>query len=390
MLKNESGDFVMPAENRFAENAGRVSGEPIVREVACKTILNRSGLSDYSLNCYTGCAHACVYCYARFMQRFHPHDEPWGAFVDVKANAVEVLKRQLRRAEPGTVFLSSACDGWQPIEAQWRLTRRCCELLLDAGFRLHVLTKSALVLRDLDLFAGRPVKLGVTLTTLDERLRELWEPGAASVEERLGVIEAARRAGLKTSVMFGPLLPFLSDSQAAIDALLERAADLGIDRIWVDGLNPRPRVWPAVAELLRAKFPELLQPYRKILFDRPSRAKYLRELRDRITDAARRQALSDRVPPACDRASQPALPGLSNRHFLAKSPHDGLSSEAGDGSIPTACEATIGGLATAGLLTITERRVIVNIKLTPLSYLPLVCSLPPEDDATLIWRVAFP
>ena len=111
------------------------------------------------------------------------------------------------------------------------------------------------MLRDLDLFAGRPVQLGVTLTTLDERLRELWEPGAASVQERLGVIEAARQAGLTTSVMFGPLLPFLSDSQAAIDALLERAADLGVDRIWVDGLNPRPRVWPAVAELLRGEVP---------------------------------------------------------------------------------------------------------------------------------------
>src|ERR1039458_7036393 len=82
----------------------------IVRETVCESILNRSGLSDYSLNCYTGCTHACVYCYARFMQRFHPHDEPWGAFVDVKVNAVEVLKRQLRRAEAGTVFVSSACD----------------------------------------------------------------------------------------------------------------------------------------------------------------------------------------------------------------------------------------------------------------------------------------
>ncbi len=285
----------MPAESQSAENVGQVSGEPIVREVVCKTILNHSGLSDYSLNCYTGCGHACVYCYARFMQRFHPHDEPWGAFVDVKVNAAEVLKRQLRRAEPGTVFMSSACDGWQAVEAQWQLTRRCCQLLLERRFQLHVLTKSTLVLRDLDLFAGCPVQLGVTLTTLDERLRELWEPGAASVRERLRVIEAARQAGLKTSVMFGPLLPFLSDSQAAIDALLDRAADLGIDRIWVDGLNPRPRVWPAVAELLRARFPELLQPYRQILFDKPSRAKYLRELRNRIDDAARRKALTDRV-----------------------------------------------------------------------------------------------
>ena len=246
----------MPIENH-PDNSREVPREPIVRETVCKTILNRSGLSDYSLNCYTGCTHACVYCYARFMQRFHPHDEPWGAFVDVKVNAVEVLKRQLRRAKPGSVFVSSACDGWQPIEAQWRLTRRCCELLLDRGFHLHVLTKSALVLRDLDVFAGRPASIGITLTTLDEQLRELWEPGAASVQERLAVIKAAREAGLQTSVMFGPLLPFLSDSQAAIDALLEQAADLGTDQIWVDALNPRPRVWPAIADLLRAKFPGL-------------------------------------------------------------------------------------------------------------------------------------
>ena len=73
----------------------------IVRETVCKTILNKSSISDYSLNCYTGCTHGCVYCYARFMQRFHPHEEPWGKFVDVKINAVEVLKRQLRRAKPG-------------------------------------------------------------------------------------------------------------------------------------------------------------------------------------------------------------------------------------------------------------------------------------------------
>ena len=268
---------------------------PIVRETVCKTILNRSGLSDYSLNCYTGCTHACVYCYARFMQRFHPHDEPWGAFVDVKVNAVEVLKRQLRRAKPGTVFMSSACDGWQPIEAEWRLTRRCCELLLEHGFQVHVLTKSALVLRDLDVFAGHPARIGITLTTLDERLRELWEPGTASVQERLAVIEAAKDAGLQTSVMFGPLLPFLSDSQAAIDALLEQAADVGVDRIWVDALNPRPRVWAAIAELLRANFPELLQPYQKILFDQASRTLYLEEIRGRVELAAQRASVAERV-----------------------------------------------------------------------------------------------
>ena len=162
---------------------------------------------------------------------------------------------------------------------------------------------------ELDIPGFDPLKVGVydtaaniaakllydTLTTLDERLRELWEPGAAGVEQRCRVIEEARRAGIETSVMFGPLLPFLSDSQEDIDALLKRAADLGVDVIWVDALNPRPRVWPAVACLLREKFPELMQSYRRILFDRPSRAAYLDELRNRIENAARRESLTDRV-----------------------------------------------------------------------------------------------
>jgi DNA repair photolyase len=285
----------VPTTVQSPAGTDNVPAKPIVRETVCKTILNRSGLGDYSLNCYTGCAHACAYCYARFMQRFHPHDEPWGAFVDVKVNAVEVLKRQLRRVKPGNVFVSSACDGWQPIEAQWRLTRRCCELLLEYGFELHVLTKSTLVLRDMDVFAGHPVEVGVTVTTLDERLKELWEPGTASVEERFGVIEAAQKAGLRTSIMFGPLLPLLSDSQEAIEALLDRAAALDVDQIWIDAMNPRPRVWPAVASLLRERFPELTESYRRILFDRAVRAAYLADLRTRITTAVARKSLADRV-----------------------------------------------------------------------------------------------
>jgi len=270
-------------------------GPVAVRETVCKTVLNRSGISDYSLNCYTGCAHACVYCYARSMQRFHPHAEAWGKFVDVKVNAVETLTRQLRRAHPGAVFVSSACDGWQPLEAERRLTRRCCELLLPRGFEVHVLTKSDLVLRDFDVFAGRRVQIGTTVTALDDRLQALWEPGAAPIDRRFHVIEEARRAGLSTSVMFGPLLPSLSDDPASIEALLQRAAELQIDSIWVDALNARPRVWPSVAELLRREFPGLCGSYRRLLFDRATREAYLAELGRRVRTSARRVRIGDRV-----------------------------------------------------------------------------------------------
>jgi DNA repair photolyase len=277
------------------------SGRLAVRETTCKTILNRTRIDDYSLNCYTGCSHGCIYCYARFMQRFHPHPEPWGAFVDVKVNAVAALMRQLRRTGPGEVFVSSACDGWQPVEAERGLTRACCELLVKCGFGVNVLTKSALIARDLDLFSdrrgtgSRRSRIGVTVTTLDERLAALWEPGASSVGQRLRALEEARARGLRTAVMFGPLLPFLSDGAESIDGLFRTAGELGIDVIWVDALNPRPRVWPSVHGLLQSDFPELISPYRRVLFDRAKRMEYVHRLRSTVIRAAEKRGLSDRL-----------------------------------------------------------------------------------------------
>lgn len=130
MTKPKLSNYGYHKEKRdklYSFAAGNLS-KVIMRKVSCKNLLNRTSISDYSLNCYRGCAHGCIYCYARFMQRFHPHPEPWGKFVDIKVNAVEVLERQLHRAEAGEVFVSSACDGWQPVEAEWELTRRCCGL----------------------------------------------------------------------------------------------------------------------------------------------------------------------------------------------------------------------------------------------------------------------
>jgi DNA repair photolyase len=294
---------VMPQKQpNLFDRAGRAEGpEPrrvggaAVREVACKSLLNRCGIADYSFNCYTGCGHGCIYCYARFMQRFHPHDEPWGKFVDVKVNARDALARQLRRLPPGEVFTCSACDGWQPVERDCRLTRRCCEMLLDAGFGLNILTKSELLLRDMDVLAGRNVRVGVTITTPDERQARLWEPKASSVAGRLRILREAKAAGLRTAVMFGPLLPGISDSQEVIGELFRRAAELGVDRIWTDAINPRPRVWPSVQGFLRRTRPELLETFRRVLFDGAYRRRYLEELDRRVRRAARAAGMTDRL-----------------------------------------------------------------------------------------------
>ena len=274
-----------PAASSMATAPITVDGV-VVREVSCKTVLNRSGPTDFSFNCYTGCTHGCVYCYARFMQRFHPHEEPWGGFVDPKVNAVDVLRRQLKRTPPGTVFTCSACDGWQPLERQHELTRRCCQLLISAGFELHILTKSDLVLRDLDILAAGNVSLGVTITTPDERLAKLWEPKASSVAARLEVLRRAKQAGITTTIMFGPLLPGLSDTDAALERLFAMAADVGVDRVWADALNARPKVWPSVQELVQHHWPQLLGLYRQVLFDTEYREAYCGALDERIRKTA--------------------------------------------------------------------------------------------------------
>ncbi len=268
---------------------------PVVREITCKTVLNKCNIGDYSLNCYVGCAHGCGYCYARYMQRFHPHEEPWGRFVDVKTNAVEVLEKQVRRLPPGDVFMSSACDGWQPLEETWRLTRQCCRLLLEGGFRVNALTKSALILRDLDIFAKGKARVGVTVTTLDARLAGLWEPGASTVAQRFEVLARAKDAGIETAIMFGPLLPFLSDDQAALDALFEQAARHQVDVIWVDTLNSRPKVWESVRGLLQREHPNLEERYRRMLFAPVVREAYIRALREWVHRAAKKHGMLDRL-----------------------------------------------------------------------------------------------
>jgi len=272
---------------------------PVIRETPCKTILNKCAIADYSLNCYGGCTHACAYCYARFMQRFHTHPEPWGGFVDVKTNAVEILERQVRRLPPGDVFVSSACDAWQPVERERELTRACCAILLEHGFHVGALTKSALILRDLDLFAGHDATVGVTVTTMDPPLAALWEPHAAPVEERFRVLEEAHAACIETSIMFGPLLPFLSDRPADLNALFERAATVRVDRITVDALNPRPKVWESVSQLLDRHVPGMRERYARLLFSERVREPYLAALRDRVLEAARRAHLTHRVSICC-------------------------------------------------------------------------------------------
>lgn len=162
----------------------------------------------YCINPYVGCAHACAYCYATFMKRFTGHMERWGSFVDIKINAPEILRRQLRRAQKGTVMLSSVTDPYQPVEGKYKLTRRCLEALEQFQFPVTILTKSPLVTRDIDIISKiKDAEVGLTITTDDDKMRKIFEPGAPSVRARIEALKKLHMSGITTYVFIGPVLP---------------------------------------------------------------------------------------------------------------------------------------------------------------------------------------
>jgi len=223
------------------------------RYVQAKSALNRSGIvkDGWCLNPYGGCAHACRYCYAVFMKRFYNESAPWGEFVIVKENILALLdadlhRRPRSRATPSAfslqpsalrrkVWLSSVTDCYQPIESRLLLTRGCLERLLPAGFSVSVLTKSPLVLRDLDLLSKGNADVGLTITTDRADIARIFEERAAPPEKRIDTLKKLADAGVKTHAFVGPALPM---NPGRLAAMLKGAAG----RVLIDRMNYQDRI----------------------------------------------------------------------------------------------------------------------------------------------------
>lgn len=226
-------------------------------------------VAPYGLNLYRGCEHGCAYCDGR-AEKYHVEGD-FARDIVVKRNALDLVPRELDRLpEPGFLFVGGGVsDSWQPAEVRYRLARGVLELALDRGIPVHVLTKSALVERDLDLLeriaARSRAILCFSIQTVDEGLRQAMEPGAAPLETRWRILRDARARGIATGVMASPVLPGLSDTPEAIDALVARAAAEGVRFVLGSGLTLRPGVqkdamFAAVARIR----PDLLPGYEKV------------------------------------------------------------------------------------------------------------------------------
>jgi DNA repair photolyase len=221
-----------------------------LREVTAKSILRRSKYTDswfvarYGMNLYRGCEHACAYCDGR-AEKYNVEGE-FGRDIEVKVNALELLEKEVARIrERSFVFVGGGVsDAYQPAERTYGLARGALEILAHHGRPVHVLTKSALVERDLDLLAelarGPGAIVSFSFCSLDPADADLFEPGCAPVEERLRVLRAARARGVSTGAMLMPIIPNVTDGEAALSGLVSAVARAGVEFVLPGGMTLKP------------------------------------------------------------------------------------------------------------------------------------------------------
>jgi DNA repair photolyase len=215
---------------------------PAIEEIRCKSALTGSG-GDYRLNPYVGCQHACTFCYATFIARWKRKTAPWGSWVQVKRNMPDVLRREMRRRRGIRVFISTVCDAYQPAERRYRVTRGCLGVLREAAerdpaLRLFLLTRSDLVLRDLEIlreFPRKAVEVAFSISTVDDETARRFEPRSPRPSRRREAAQALRNAGLRVGFLINPILPFVTERD--MPELLRAAAQARADFVGFDTLN---------------------------------------------------------------------------------------------------------------------------------------------------------
>jgi len=241
----------------------------MIKEIRAKTLVSRvQGIDtyfglDYGMNLYRGCQHRCIYCDSRSLcygiERF---DED----VLVKANAIDFLREELgRKRRKGIVGTGSMHDPYMPLEERTQLTRKALEVIAAYGFGVHVITKSDLVLRDIDLLqkiARASAAVSLTITTADDALAKKIEPGAPVSSVRFLALRKLSSAGIEVRVAMMPTLPFLEDSWENVSAIVEEAYRCGVRTIvpWF-GMSMRDRQREHYYRKLDELFPGLRRRY---------------------------------------------------------------------------------------------------------------------------------
>jgi len=267
---NRSGRFepvaYEPADDGWESLGDLEALQTEVQEVPARRIITKNQSPDIgfdrSINPYRGCEHGCIYCFARPTHAFLGLSPglDFETKLFAKTNAPQALERELAEPNyrPRMIAIGSNTDPYQPIERRYRIMRRILEVLDATNHPVGIVTKSALVLRDLDILQSMAerglVKVALSITTLDHKLARAMEPRASTPEKRLEAVEKLSSAGVPTSVMVAPVIPGLTDAE--MERILERASVAGAAEAGYVLLRLPLEIGDLFVEWLRANCPD--------------------------------------------------------------------------------------------------------------------------------------
>lgn len=242
-------------------------------KIQCKVALNKLHTPrlpfQWDLNLYRGCSHACKYCYAIYSHRYL-NAENYFQQIYIKENIVETLERQLsnKRWKPAVINLGGVTDSYQPIEATVKLMPEILKLLIKYRNPATISTKSALLLRDRDLFIQlaevSAANVAVTVTTLDANLQAKIEPGSSKASDRLNMLAAFKNTKVVTGVHLMPIIPCLTDNLENLEAVFKAARSVGAHYILAGAMYLKGPTKQNFFKFIAQTFPELVPQYREV------------------------------------------------------------------------------------------------------------------------------
>ena len=239
------------------------------RSILGKVVSKRGAPFTHAINPYRGCEFGCRYCYARYTHEFLEMRDPqeFERKIYFKQNAAWLLEQEVRKLKPGTAIgIGTATDPYQPIERRQKITRSILEVFAQhAGLRLGIVTKSPLILRDLDLLRTIAKRnhftVCMTVTTTDAALARVLEPRAPRPDLRIRAIARLRQAGLKAGVLCSPLMPGITDSRVSMRGVAQAASNAGASFFSAGALFLKPCSKPTFLAFVKEHFPQLEKSY---------------------------------------------------------------------------------------------------------------------------------
>jgi DNA repair photolyase len=269
--------FISPLAHRAAQAPLDSTGclteyRPLIsRSIVGKVNSKRGAPFSHAINPYRGCEFGCRYCYARYTHEFLEMRDPqeFEQKIYFKQNAAWLLEQELRRMKPGThIAIGSATDPYQPLERKQRVTRSLLEVFARfSEFQVSIVTKSALIARDIDLLQeikqSNKLTVHLTVTTLNTRLARILEPRAPRPDLRIHTLALIRQAGVRAGVLCSPLMPGINDSRSSIAAVAKAAKAADANFLGAGALFLKPCSLPTFFSFVGEHFPEQLPAYQQ-------------------------------------------------------------------------------------------------------------------------------